>query len=134
MRPFLALSVTVPHFPKWGEKMKKGLIIDDERPITDAFTSAFEEDYEVLVANDGTTGMKLFDEEQPDLLVLDWLLKGNVEGKDVLTYSKDKYPDLPVFVVTASMNFIDEIQSLGADQFLLKPCLDLLQRVQKILG
>jgi DNA-binding response OmpR family regulator len=105
------------------------LIADDEPSILKAFRWAFEPDYEVLIANDGKTAVSLIQKERPGLIVLDWRLKGELEGRDVLLFSKKECPGIPVYVVTASVHFLEEIKSLGADACFLKPCPDLREKI-----
>ena len=112
--------------------MRKILIIDDEPHILKGFQKLLRHDYEVLSALSGSEGMRLIDEARPELILLDWQFKGIVEGKEVLNFSKEKYPKIPVWVITASADFIDEIESSGADLCILKPCLGLELR-EKIL-
>lgn len=115
--------------------MKRILVVDDEPAITDALKNAFrfEEDYELMCANDGEEGLRLLREKHPDLLILDWRLKGRVQGRDILIYAKREFPEIPSYAVTASINFLKEIESLGANGYFLKPCDDLRDRIKKIL-
>ncbi len=113
--------------------MKKILIIDDEKRITRAFEDGFAVFYQVFSANDGQKGLELIREKKPDLIVLDWRLNSQVEGKDILLFSKREYPHVPVYVVTASTLEVKEIQSSGADACLLKPCADLLEIIKRAL-
>ncbi len=112
--------------------MRRILIVDDEPNITRAFQRLLRHDYEVLSAHTGEEGMRLIRETRPELVVLDWQFKGVVEGKEVLHFSKKEFPNIPVWVITASAHFVDEIQSSGADTCILKPCLGLELR-EKIL-
>lgn len=104
------------------------LIVDDEAGITEGFKEAFGRYYDVSGSNDGEEAMRLIQEDQPELLVLDWLLQGEVEGRDLLCFMKETFPQIPVFVLTASEHFVKEINSLGADACLLKPCFEPLKR------
>lgn len=117
--------------------MKRIVVIDDEPSITDAVKRTFrlEKGYQVAAANDGRDAMDLIRGEQPDLILLDWRLKGEIQGKDILLFVKREYPTIPVYVVTASVNFLKEIQSLGADGYILKPCTstELKDRVKAVL-
>ncbi|MCM8775033.1 MAG: response regulator [Candidatus Omnitrophica bacterium] len=113
--------------------MRKIMIVDDEIGITEAFERAFRKDYAVITANDGQEAMELIGKEKPDLIILDWRLKGDVEGKDVLCFSKREYPSIPVYVLTASTHLEKEIRSLGADDCLRKPCLQLKEKINAVL-
>jgi len=98
------------------------MIVDDEPKITEAFVEAFEDEYIVIATNSGEDAMRMIPDNLPELLVLDWRLRGEIQGKDILVFMKQKYPNIPVYVVTASSHFVKEIKSLGADDCLLKPC------------
>lgn len=113
--------------------MKRILVVDDEPRIIEAFENAFNHDYEVLSAKDGEDGIRLIKKTKLDLIVLDWRLKGEVEGKTVLAFAKRSYPRIPVFVVTASIHAVEEIKAFGADQCFLKPCADLLEKIKEVL-
>jgi DNA-binding response OmpR family regulator len=112
--------------------MRKILIVDDEPNILKGFQRLLRHDYEILVARSGDEGIRLIEEGRPELILLDWQFKGIIEGKEVLNFSKKKYPKVPVWVITASADFVDEIKSSGADTCILKPCLGLELR-EKIL-
>ena len=114
-------------------KKRRLLIVDDEARITQAFSELFSGDYEVFTSNDGARAMELIAKHLPELIVLDWRLRGEVEGKDVLIFVKREFPKIPVYVVTASIHFLDEMKGAGADACLLKPCSDLRERVLSAL-
>ncbi|MBI4357814.1 MAG: response regulator, partial [Candidatus Omnitrophica bacterium] len=106
----------------------KILIVDDEVGITEGFKEAFGRYYDISSSNDGEEAIDLIKKNPPELLVLDWLLQGVIEGRDILSLMKQEFPKIPVFVLTASEHFVKEINSLGADTCLLKPCFEPLKR------
>ena len=112
---------------------RKILIVDDEEGITEAFERLFRDEYEVLLTNDGEDAIRLINEKHPELVVLDWRLKGTVEGKDVLLFSKQEHPEIPVCVLTASTHLQNEIQSLGANHCFFKPCQNLKEQIRQIV-
>ena len=64
-------------------KMKKILVVDDEKPISDIIKfNMTKEGYEVLTAFDGKEALEMFEAEQPDILILDLMLP-EVDGLDV---------------------------------------------------
>ncbi len=113
--------------------MKKILIVDDEPRITKSFEAAFNHDYEILCAHDGESGIRLIRQSKPDLVVLDWRLKGHIEGKEVFLFSKKELPQVPVYVVTASIQSVKEIEAMGVDGCFLKPYADLLEKIKSVL-
>ncbi len=58
--------------------MKKILIVDDEKPISDIIKfSMTREGYEVVTAFDGREALDIFEAEFPDIVILDLMLPGN---------------------------------------------------------
>ena len=100
----------------------KIMIVDDEPNITECFIEALEEDYEVLATNDGGEAMSLIKKNEPELLVLDWRLRSETQGRDILKLMKERFPTVPVYVITASSHFVSEVTALGAHECFLKPC------------
>ena len=112
---------------------RKILIVDDEEGLTQAIERIFRGEYEVRSANDGEGAIQMIRELQPELVLLDWRLKGEIEGQDVLLFSKREYPKILIYVLTASTHLEKDIRSLGADDCLFKPCPDLEARIHAVL-
>ena len=65
--------------------MTKVLVVDDEESIRNLMRMTLELDgYEVLLAEDGPTGLRMFEKESPDVVLLDVRLPG-MDGIEVLT-------------------------------------------------
>ncbi len=61
--------------------MKKILVVDDERPISDIIKfNLTKEGYEVVTAFDGREALEQFEVENPDLVILDLMLP-ELDGK-----------------------------------------------------
>lgn len=102
--------------------MKKILVVDDEKPISDIIKFNLEkEGYEVVTAYDGAEGLEKFAAEQPDLVVLDWMLP-KIEGLEVCREIR-KTSNVPIIMVTAKDSEIDKVLGLeiGADDYVTKP-------------
>ncbi len=56
--------------------MKKILIVEDVQLNVDLLTQLLEDDYELVVANDGLQGVVLAEKEKPDLVLMDISLPG----------------------------------------------------------
>lgn len=102
--------------------MKKILVVDDEKPISDIVKFNLEkEGYEVVVAYDGEEAIAVVNEENPDLIVLDLMLP----KKDGLEVTREvrKSHDMPIIMVTAKDQEIDKVLGLemGADDYVTKP-------------
>ncbi|RLK62596.1 DNA-binding response regulator [Atopobacter sp. AH10] len=102
--------------------MKKILVVDDEKPISDIIKFNLEkEGYEAIAAYDGQEALEKFEAEQPDLIVLDWMLP-KIEGLEVCREIR-KTSNVPIIMVTAKDSEIDKVLGLeiGADDYVTKP-------------
>ena len=116
--------------------MKKILIIDDEPKIIKALCDAFrfEEGFAIEGITDGGEALRRLETEKPNLIILDWRLSGEVQGRNVLRFIKNKSPEIPVWVVTASIHFMDEIKSFEPAASFLKPCSDLKEKIERFFS
>ncbi|MCG8686083.1 MAG: response regulator [Desulfobacterales bacterium] len=104
----------------------KVLIIDDEKNIRKSFRFYLEDqDYEVILAEDGQIGLDKMASEQPDLVLLD-LRMPKVDGLDVLKQGRQMLPDVPMIVVSGANRIADVVMALrhGAWDYLEKPVQD----------
>lgn len=102
--------------------MKKILIVDDEKPISDIVKFNLEkEGFEVVTAYDGEEALQKVEEENPDLIVLDLMLP-KIDGLEVCREVR-KTRDTPIIMVTAKDQEIDKVLGLelGADDYVTKP-------------
>src|SRR5205823_3287935 len=83
---------------------------------------ALEGVFEVLSANDGDEALALLDTDLPDAVLLDVRLP-RLGGLEALEQIRDRYPNLPVIVMTAYGTVETAIRStaLAARDYLLKP-------------
>ena len=102
--------------------MKKILVVDDEKPISDIIKFNLEkEGFEVVVAFDGKEAVEKVEEENPDLIVLDVMLP-KMDGLEVVREVR-KTHSMPIIMVTAKETEIDKVLGLelGADDYVTKP-------------
>ena len=100
--------------------MKKILLVDDEESIQIIYREEFEDEgYEVISALDGETGLKKFQEEQPDLVILDIRMPG-MGGIQVLRQMKMINPAVPVILSSAYQEFKRELGSWASDDYIVK--------------
>lgn len=102
--------------------MKKILVVDDEKPISDIVKFNLEkEGYEIATAYDGEEALKMVEEFQPDLILLDLMLP-KIDGLEVAREVRKTY-DMPIIMVTAKDSEIDKVLGLelGADDYVTKP-------------
>ena len=101
----------------------KVLIIDDDEAIRKVLTVTLQDaGYEVLTAADGDSGLKIFDEARPDVILCDLRMPG-MDGISVLKKIKAADPDKEVIVITAhgDMDLAIKALQLKASDFITKP-------------
>src|SRR4030067_2825082 len=82
---------------------KKILVVEDEAELTRAIQIRLEQaGYEVLIAYDGKEALEKAREENPDLIVLEFMLP-KIDGYKVCRMLKfdEKYKKIPVVMLTA---------------------------------
>ena len=102
--------------------MKKILVVDDEKPISDIIRFNLEkEGYDVSVAFDGEEAVEQFEAVGPDLVLLDLMLP-KMDGLEVCRQIR-KTSDVPIIMLTAKDSEIDKVLGLelGADDYITKP-------------
>ncbi|MBU2514126.1 response regulator [bacterium] len=103
------------------------LTIDDEKYIRDSFRSLLEDhEYQVLEAENGRIGLELFENEKPDLILVDMRMPV-VDGLEVLEKVTSASPDTPIIVISGAGEIKDAVKALrlGAWDYLMKPITDL---------
>jgi two-component system alkaline phosphatase synthesis response regulator PhoP len=112
------------------------LVVDDEPSVTDLLAynlrKAF---YDVQVAADGRTALRLARESQIDLILLDLMIP-EVDGLDVCRELR-KTSDVPIIMITARGEELDRVLGLeiGADDYVTKPfsVRELMARIKAVL-
>ncbi|MGI8968411.1 MAG: response regulator transcription factor [Chloroflexota bacterium] len=112
------------------------LVIEDDDAISDLLRRGLTyEGYQVMVAQDGTAGLRMARDLPPDLVVLDLMLPG-LDGLEVCRRLRAA-DDVPILVLTARGTVSDRISGLdsGADDYMVKPFSvdELLARVRALL-
>jgi len=100
----------------------KILVVDDDLELVGLISFALRQaGYLVLEANDGNRAIAVFDEEQPDLVILDVNLPG-LSGFDVCRRIRERAAT-PIMMLTVRSTEEDEVKGLdlGADDYLTKP-------------
>lgn len=102
--------------------MKKILVVDDEKPISDIIKfNLKKEGYDVCTAYDGEEALQKVEEVNPDLILLDLMLP-KIDGLEVAREVR-KTHNMPIIMVTAKDAEIDKVLGLemGADDYVTKP-------------
>ena len=115
------------------------LIVEDEEALALGLKFNFEQEgYEVLLAGDGPTAMKLFQTAVPriDLIILDLMLPG-MSGYEICTAIRVTNKLVPIIVLSARTLVEDRMHAfdVGTDQYITKPFAlpELLNRVKNLL-
>ncbi|WP_368387143.1 response regulator YycF [Streptococcus anginosus] len=116
--------------------MKKILVVDDEKPISDIIKfNMVKEGYEVVTAFDGREALEMFEAERPDILILDLMLP-EMDGLEVARTIR-KTSNVPIIVLSAKDSEFDKVIGLeiGADDYMTTPFSnrELQARVKAIL-
>lgn len=119
-----------------GEKV---LLVDDERGIREMLKLALElSDFQCIEAAEIHSAYRMITEEQPDIVLLDWMLPGGSGIELLRRLKKDEATRaLPVIMLTAKTHEDNVIQGLevGADDYITKPFApkELIARMRAIL-
>lgn len=104
---------------------KKILIVDDESAIRDMLRIALEmADYDCLEAEDAHQALGLVVDEQPDLILLDWMLPQTSGIEFARRLKRDEVTaSIPIIMLTAKGEEDNKVQGLevGADDYITKP-------------
>ncbi|HEY44191.1 MAG TPA: response regulator [Anaerolineae bacterium] len=106
-----------------GEAKSKILIIDDEEVVLDSCTQILEGGpYHVATAMDGTFGLELVQEFQPDVVFVDLKMPG-IQGFEVLDRIHSFDPTIVAIVITGYATVSSAVEAIkkGAYDFLPKP-------------
>jgi len=101
----------------------KILVIDDEAGIRESLEVLLTlEGYRVEMAVDGEEGLLKLEQKSYDLVLLDLALPGQT-GLELLPQIHERYPDLPVVMITAygTVDNVVEAVRAGAENFVQKP-------------
>ena len=102
--------------------MPQILIIDDDE-LTRAAVRAMLEPvgYNIIEAADGETGLNLYREQQPDLIIMD-IIMPEKEGLEVIRELKRDFPDIKIIAISGSgVNYLFMAEEFGALRTFLKP-------------
>ena len=114
----------------------KVLVVEDDPGITHVIRLYLEQDgHQVATAADGSAGLKLARQSDPDLIVLDLMLP-RLDGMEICRALRQE-SDVPIIMVTARVSEADRLAGLdlGADDYVLKPFSprELAARVRAVL-
>jgi two-component system KDP operon response regulator KdpE len=102
--------------------MTRVLVVDDDRALLRALTVGLTSNgYEVITADDGSSGITRTATDQPDVVLLDLGLP-DIDGLDVCSRIR-QWTDVPVIVLSAAGSEQRKVAALdgGADDYVTKP-------------
>ncbi len=113
------------------------LVVDDDpkmvRLLREVLTAT---GFDVLAAMNGENAISLAALEQPDLVVLDIMLTGGMDGFEVCRRLRE-FSDVPVLMLTAKVRDADRLRGFdcGTDDYITKPfnTKELVARIRAIL-
>lgn len=115
------------------------LIVEDEPAQREVLAYNLKaEGLNVVVAENGEEGLLLVEEENPDIIVLDWMLPG-ISGVEICRRLKTRSStkNIPILMLSARSEEVDKVRGLetGADDYVVKPysVLELMARVRSQL-
>jgi len=98
------------------------LVVDDEPSLVELVSAYLKkEDFEVRVAHDGLSALRISQTFEPDVVILDIMLP-KMDGLEVLTELRRSH-DAYVIMLTAKSEEFDKVLglSMGADDYVTKP-------------
>ncbi len=113
------------------------LIIEDEKRVADLLKISLEEHgYNVMVAYDGSMGLRLFNSKKFNLIISDIILP-KLDGFELCKAIRCKDKNIPILILTALGTTDDKLEGfdVGADDYIVKPfdLRELMARVKALL-
>ncbi|MCG2461497.1 response regulator [Flavobacteriaceae bacterium F89] len=124
--------------PSANPKKISVLVIDDSEDIRDYLKEILENEYKVYSADNGKEGLSVTNNNMPDLVITDIMMKG-MDGTEVCNQIKSNLntSHIPVILLTAKTSMDSKIEGFekGADAYIEKPFNSkfLLTRVKKLI-
>lgn len=115
---------------------QKILIVDDDVNIAELISLYLtKECYDTRMVNDGEEALAVYDQYQPNLILLDLMLPG-IDGYQVCREIRTK-SNVPIIMLSAKGEIFDKVLGLelGADDYIMKPfdSKELVARVKAVL-
>lgn len=121
------------------DKQIKVLVVDDEPPIREMIRFGLgKSGMSVRCAESGKEALLKINDEQPDILLLDWMMP-NMSGPELIRrLRKDPVTaEIPIIMLTARVSDDDKVTGLnsGADDYIIKPFSprELVARINAVL-
>lgn len=114
------------------------LVIEDEHKIANAIKSGLQqENYAVDLEYDADSGLGSALHESYDIMIIDRMLPGSMEGLDICRQVRKAGIQTPILLLTAKDQVKERVEGLnsGADDYLIKPFSfeELLARIRALM-
>lgn len=102
-------------------KKKKILIVEDEESVRILLAAALEPcGYEIDIAGNGVKAISCIENRSYDLIITDYVMP-EMDGIELTRWTKEKYPSIPILVLTADGLEGDNFLKSGATACIRKP-------------
>ena len=119
--------------------MKRVLLVDDHEDTLLVLRSLFSDAYDVVMCKNGRAAVDLLSKSHFDLVLTD-IVMPEIEGIELILYSKKTFPNMKIIAVTGQMNvggqdYLEAATAFGVDACFRKPfsLVDLLAKVNNLL-
>lgn len=120
---------------------KKILIVDDQVEVRELVeVTLMVGNFTIFKAESGEEAVRIAKKEKPDLIIMDVMMPGGMNGLEATRIIK-RNPDtsgVKVIMLTAKgqKNDVEQGFEAGADEYFIKPFspLDLIRKVEEVLG
>ncbi len=119
------------------------LLVEDEQGISDVQYRMLTHEpfhHKVDIANNGQVAMDLLNRNEYDLISLDYILPGELNGMDIYHHIREKNKTVPVLFISGNLEFLESIKDLMQQDphidHLSKPCtnIDYVNRINMLFG
>ena len=121
--------------------MKNILIVDDQKEIRELIEiSLRKKDFHILQVNNAKEAVDRTKKEKPDLVIMDIMMPGKIDGLDATREIKSdpQTRDVKIIILTVKGQDADIKKGLkaGANGYVIKPFrpLDLIRKVEEVIG
>lgn len=118
------------------------LLVEDETDIADVQYRILTQEpcnHKVDIARNGKMAMDLFERNTYDLISLDYILPGNINGMDIYNHIRSSDKTIPILFISGNIEFLESIKNLMKKDLsvdhLSKPCrnIDYLNTINKLM-
>jgi PAS domain S-box-containing protein len=119
------------------------LLVEDEQSLSDVQYSILTQEpcnHKIDIAPKGQIAIDLFDRNEYDLISLDYILPGGINGMDVYNHIRKTNKSIPILFISGNIEFLESIEELKTNDPYVdhqsKPCVNInyVNSINKLLG